>query len=108
MRMKYIVGLCREFEDGRWHELPIMFPQALVHKEMAEQLTRIARKCDLMLYEIVGAGFCYVGDGEVVCEGRSESLSIKSRGALDTAAFARCNSYESGTQIAPPEKYDRM
>lgn len=93
MVMKYVV-LKSEDEQGNIHELPIMFPYVLIHKEMKECGWRALMKSEHSFIECVGAGFCsftVLGDGSshVTCYGESESLGIQSRYELDNLAFAR-------------------
>lgn len=94
--MKYIV-LKTEDSDGNYHELPIMFPYVLVHKEMKECTWRALCESDHRMVEVLGAGFCTTENNKVKCYGESESLGIKSRGEQDQSAFARCQRSESST-----------
>lgn len=108
MLMKYVV-LKSEDEHGHIHELPIMFPYVLIHKEMKECGWRALMQSEHRFIECVGAGFCNLDKGSkgeliVRCHGESESLGIKSRGALDEAAFSRC---ERGLTYTVTERFQR-
>lgn len=98
MQMKYIV-IKSEDRNGRVHELPVMFPYVLVHKEMKECVWRALMESDHRFIEVVGAGFCTVENNVVKCYGESESLGISSRGKLDTQAFDRCERSETSTIV---------
>lgn len=106
MQMKYVVALCHEASTPEMHhEIPVMFPQALTHKHMANWLPKILYRSDttLVFDKIVGAGFCRPTENGISCYGRSESLMIASRAEADSEAFARCNGYDFGTQIGEVE-----
>lgn len=94
--MKYIV-LKTEDSNGKFHELPIMFPYVLVHKEMKECTWRALCESEHRMVEVLGAGFCTTENNQVKCYGESESLGIKSRGVQDQQAFARCQRSETST-----------
>lgn len=98
MQMKYIV-VKSEDAHGRIHELPVMFPYVLVHKEMKECVWRSLMEAEHRFIEVVGAGFCTVENNFVNCYGESESLGIRSRGKLDTQAFDRCERSETSTIV---------
>lgn len=88
MRWKYIV-LQMSYKAGEQlgngsraprdlvQEIPVIFPEYLVHREVASvgRLPGVRRNFD----DVVSAGFCYNADGEWVCQGRSESLNLDSR-----------------------------
>lgn len=81
MGMKYIVVQIRNGETVR--EWPIIFPDMMVHKQIAETI-----KCHLMRHHdqdarIVAAGLFSCFGGEVRCFGESETLNIESRGNED-------------------------
>lgn len=60
-------------------EAIIIFPETLVHKDMAQNNAHAGCK-------IISAGFTMENDtGRLVCYGRSESLGIDSRPEIDTA-----------------------
>lgn len=98
MQMKYIVVKSEDYR-GNIHELPVMFPYALVHKEMKECVWRSLMDAEHRFIEVVGAGFCTVENSRVKCYGESESLGIRSRGVLDTQAFERCERSETSTIV---------
>jgi len=61
-------------------EFPVIFPDAIVHKDMAEAMRRLP---DMRLSKPVAAGFvssCHVGPG---FHGESESLGLESRERAD-------------------------
>lgn len=98
MQMKYIV-VKSEDRNGRIHELPVMFPYVLVHREMKECVWRALMESEHRFIEVVGAGFCTVENNAVKCYGESESLGISSRGTLDTQAFDRCERSETSSIV---------
>lgn len=98
MQMKYIV-VKSEDRYGNIHELPVMFPYVLVHREMKECAWRALIESEHRFIEVVGAGFCTVENNAVKCYGESESLGISSRGKLDTQAFDRCERSETSTIV---------
>lgn len=105
MQMKYIVVRANDFRTGtEQYEFPIMFPHNIVHKDMYDiSVYAVGDGGDFRVNAILGAGFCEVqmdanGNAYVHCWGRSESLEIDSRGKLDSAAFARCQT-EKSTRI---------
>lgn len=73
--MKYIVF---QTKDGL--ELPIAFPEMLVHKDVADRLHSIPVLCRVV---IVSGGFTSIGPYGPMCHGESVSLNVKSRGAID-------------------------
>lgn len=79
--MKYIVLEVQHPDRGRI-EVPVVFPEVLIHKQVAMAL----RHCDDMRSaKPVAAGFLSsFGMADVACYGRSESLDLNSRGAVDS------------------------
>lgn len=73
--MKYIV-----LKTGG-AEMMIVFPEVLVHKEVAGAMSGLVKDA-----EVVGAGFV---NPEGDCFGRSDSLGIKSRGKTDTELLSK-------------------
>lgn len=66
-------------------ELPIVFPDKLVHADMSEGAI-LAARLGTERWEstkIVGAGFITFGADGVSCYGKSESLGVKSREKVD-------------------------
>ena len=61
-------------------KLPIMFAQALVHKDMFDML-----KGKDSTTTIISAGFIDSIEIGAECHGKSISLNVKSRGTVDTA-----------------------
>jgi hypothetical protein len=96
--MKYIV-IRSEDQRGHLHELPIMFPYVLIHKEMKECTWRALMESDHRFIECIGAGFCTIQNNRIKCYGESESLGIKSRGKIDEQAFDRCERSETSTLV---------
>ena len=84
MRLKYIV-----ISDGK-AEYMVVFPHNFAHKYMTEAVKAIKEglpsqwRRPYIGFETVAAGFI-TSDG--ICEGESESLGLKSRGAIDTQLF---------------------
>lgn len=80
--MKYIVMKVVNKDVER--ELPILFPDALVHKTMAQIVTHIAfRDLGCASASCVAAGFISSAAVGAGCYGESESLGIESRGEED-------------------------
>lgn len=84
--MKYVV-IGVTMEAGNKLELPIIFPDILVHKEVAEQMRRVMRKTfsKMQSAEAVSAGFCNSAGLEPDCHGKSDSIGMPSRGRVDDA-----------------------
>lgn len=82
--MKYIV-----YQDGET-EVLVTFPRCIDHDKMAECLGALRFGGDHDWHrnqgKIIAAGFV---TQRHICEGSSETLGIKSRGALDTELLAR-------------------
>lgn len=81
--MKYIV---LRLEDPRGTiEVPITFPEMLVHSDVA---MAIRRGCEGMgRAQVVGAGFFSSTGMGIECHGKSESLNVASRGKEDSKLF---------------------
>lgn len=73
--MKYVIFETKHF-DLPPEEIPIVFPEAFVHADIARG-ARMLFNGDLV--EPVSAGFCSFPAAGVKVEGMSESLGIKSR-----------------------------
>lgn len=87
--MKYIV-IKRKLDASLDQELPVVFPNHFVHSEVFKALLRMP---DLRRAIAISAGeFCPLS-GE--CSGKSETLSLKSRGIVDTRLI-RMHDYTSG------------
>ncbi|MGB0749419.1 MAG: hypothetical protein ACPGO3_11795 [Magnetospiraceae bacterium] len=61
-------------------EVPILFGGSLIHRWVWESLGGLG---------VVGAGFVRLENGEPTCFGRSDSLNIASRGAIDAALITK-------------------
>ena len=96
--MKYIV-IRSEDVRGNLHELPVMFPYVLIHREMKECVWRALMESDHRFIECIGAGFCTIQNNRIKCYGESESLGVKSRGKTDEQAFDRCERSETSTLV---------
>lgn len=77
--MKYIVW--RTTVAGARRDLPVLFPDELVHKDVAESLRCLLYDLTDGEPEVVAAGFARVDS--VVCTGKSETLDKASRGSAD-------------------------
>lgn len=85
--MKYIVlEVTRKGATGDtvW-ELPFIFPEMVVHKDIADRLIHMFGMCYDRSARVVSAGFCSsTGVGmELETYGESESLGVKSRPEKD-------------------------
>lgn len=81
MGMKYIVMKINN--GGIAREWPIVFPDMMVHKQVAETIQWHLMRHHNMECRVVSAGsFSCFGD-EVRCFGESETLSLESRGEVD-------------------------
>ena len=82
--MKYIV-----FEKtilGMKQEIPIIFPNLLVHLDVAKALTKVVETS-----RIVAAGEFSSLDIDAEVGGKSTSIGIKSRGKKDEILIAYCD-----------------
>lgn len=87
--MKYIVMLVPMGPDTN-REVPIMFPNNLVHDEVFERMKKL---CDPKVV-CIAAGEVSFFDG-VTCSGSSETLNLVSRHATDEELI-RMNDYFHG------------
>lgn len=79
--MKYVVMQVKTSSQGDLVlELPIIFPDVLVHADVAKAIAGIPG----ITATAVSAGFMSSLDLEPVCNGKSETLNLKSRGQADT------------------------
>jgi hypothetical protein len=65
--------------------LPIIFPDYLVHDDVAKAIIALLERQDgpkLQPRKAVAAGEVIIFDAK--CEGKSESLGLKSRGSIDS------------------------
>ncbi len=98
--MKYIVvELVRQ---GASFELPFVFPEMFNHDEYYESVEHhILMKHDSdrpMGIKCVSAGFCNFFKSEPYCGGRSETLKIDSRPAIDNLLLQNFN-YDQGLRM---------
>lgn len=104
--MKYVVlqvtdHAARAGEDDMVRELPIIFPEALVHKDMADAVGRVLRRerPDGRMREVVPVAGGFIHSMNVGskggCNGKSESLGLASRGEQDDVLIA-CMDYLHG------------
>lgn len=81
MGMKYIIAKITHGDTSR--EWPIIFPDMMIHKQVAETIKwHLMRHHDVEA-KIVSAGSFSCFGGEVRCYGESETLNIESRGKTD-------------------------
>lgn len=71
--------------DDMKREYPILFPNDLTHKDVADALQRGCP--ELRRATVVGAGEMSCMDVTPDCHGKSVTLGVESRGKLDDAAF---------------------
>jgi hypothetical protein len=65
-----------ELNSGVKQDIPVIFPNQLVHKSMAKWLIHALRRESDIDAEVVSAGFM---NAEGTCHGESETLGVKSR-----------------------------
>lgn len=81
MGMKYVVLEIKNGDTKR--EWPIIFPDMMVHKQVANHMQHLIRYHHNMLCDVVAAGSISFFGGEVHCSGESETLNLESRGTED-------------------------
>jgi len=88
--MKYIIVEMTNPQTGVKKEIPVIFGEDLVHREMAEAVGRHIRRELKCAPKTVSAGFVHqnLRTGDLFCRGRSESLNMASRDE-DTYLLAR-------------------
>lgn len=92
--MKYVILEGTHERTGEKHEVPFIFPGIVNHSDFK----RFRRYEYLRDVEIVSAGFVsFACDGVAYCEGRSESLKMESRGAVDAAIINRADRHWNST-----------
>jgi hypothetical protein len=82
MKAKYIVGMVRVGTPWVKHEVAIIFPDLLVHSEVARQMMGGAAG-------VTGAGFFWIDGDEVQVYGISTSLGVSSRPGVDEEFIKR-------------------
>lgn len=73
--MKYIM-FRHKFGEGVVQDIPVIFPNQLIHKFMAKRLVHALSFDHNIRAEVVSAGSI---NAEGVCYGESETLGVKSR-----------------------------
>lgn len=92
--MKYVI--LEVSRDGQpMLEVPFVFPDFLVHKEVADSMRLhicVKHSMDGVVTSVkpVGAGFLASPDFHH-CHGESESLKLKSRGKVDDRLISMCD-----------------
>jgi hypothetical protein len=71
--MKYIM-----LEDTEGRKIPIIFPEHLVHDDMAKVVGSLLARSQKALTMPIGAGFIHLGT-DISVSGESETLSLQSR-----------------------------
>ncbi len=79
--MKYIV--MQRKVGGTVRHVPVIFPNELVHRHVAEALLKLPGNPYQFLNKVASAGDVTVELGSVACSGGSTTLNIKSRGVVD-------------------------
>lgn len=79
--MKYIVLECEISSDHKV-EVPIIFPAALIHADVAKAMAHSIRFNHGWIAKAISAGEL-PSTGILGCHGKSETLNLKSRGAVD-------------------------
>lgn len=79
--MKYIVMKINNGETVR--EWPIIFPDMMVHKQVAYVIELTIKRFHNMPCSVIAAGSFSCFGGEVRCFGESETLGLESRGEED-------------------------
>jgi hypothetical protein len=90
--MKYIM-----LEDTNGRKIPIIFPDHLVHADMAKAVGSVLARSQKALTMPVGAGFINLGT-DISVSGESETLSLQSR-EIDAAYII---AGEAGQYMAEP------
>lgn len=87
--MKYIV-MQRKIGDDMIQEIPIIFPDVLVHKHVAMALLRLPGNPYNFINKVASAGTIEYSDAEFTCSGNSSTLKISSRGEVDEQLILNC------------------
>ncbi len=75
--MKYLI-----FEDFSGNEVPIIFPERILHEEMREQIPYA---------KVLAGGYIYLREGKFVCKGQARDLGVRARekdGSVITEFFS--------------------
>lgn len=90
--MKYIVLQTTPKNNEIKREFPIIFPDVLVHSEVAEQMQHSLMRQHITA-KPVAAGFLNLVGLNLNCGGRSETLNLDSRGDVDSALISMHDYY---------------
>jgi hypothetical protein len=90
--MKYVVLEVDMGTDTKL-EVPFVFPDLLVHKSVAAQMTHLCYRNFPKCHNVrcISAGFVSSIDMQVSCYGKSESLNVISREKEDSALISMCD-----------------
>jgi hypothetical protein len=90
--MKYVVMKVR-IKGGMDMELPVVFPNSLVHKDMADALRMVIHESldNVVHTEPVSAGEVSLFGTGLNCSGYSETLNLHSRGSRDSTLLVGCD-----------------
>lgn len=91
--MKYVV--LRHEGKALTRDIPFIFPNELVHQDVAVAMQRhLAKDHELDTYAVSAGDFCPITG---ICSGGSETLDMESRGDEDTRLIAAID-YGAGLQ----------
>lgn len=93
--MKYVI--VRSINQDIEREYPIVFPNQLIHKDMAELLISYLLQQEIATM-VVSAGEISLFGIQDRCGGHSETLNVSSRGELDDAIISM-NDYQHGVVL---------
>lgn len=104
MRMKYVIV---KFDHKHAGEVitPILFPDAINHIDMLENMQRSPHRADLVSAGFVDFGADAAGRVKIVCHGESESIGCKSRGEEDAFIIELV---QQGWTCSDPEYIEKM
>lgn len=88
--MKYIV-MRAEVNDEMALELPIIFPDILVHADVAKCVGWMMQEQFKAPVKAISAGFLNSIEFDGICYGKSESLGLSSRGSVDEKLIKMCD-----------------
>lgn len=74
--MKYVILVVQEQELGFSRVYPFIFPEYVVHKNVAEHMVHLLGMEENKDATVLSAGFCHLHNGEWQTEHGSESLAI--------------------------------
>ncbi len=104
MGFKYVVIRMQPKKNGSWiaWDLPFIFPDKMVHKDVAEALITSQRQAlPDMDFEVIAAGeTTLMSHG---CDGESTTLKIKSRGDVDSVLINNFPYFHGITDIGAPD-----